>query len=506
MKKIVLTLAGSIVAIILVVIVALLILMNSKEKAIASNPKSTTTLVVESAYELLYRVGISSSPKEVIVGKDGWLYSNQISRQTIVVDQERFKDSYTADAKNINLTLEEWRQYLISRGVKQFNVLVIPDKRSIYPEFLPSWATVDSRKPIEALIDLSDSKIVIDSFTALTQAKTSSKQSVFYKTDSQLTPTGAIAAFQFFSQEVGKEAPEIRWPSQSDYRLLSEATKYQGGLSKKIYSPSGAVETVEKIEFNNALIYSDIRKFDGNELLASGPINTLAIPNTSNGPILITTKGALNKKKVLWIENSIDLEMTPLMTMTFSQVLRIKWSSDLISSQRFLSIIEEWHPELIFFTLNQDNAVNPALAGRPENFMFLKPKALSSNYIGGVSYINDLSIMQSGRYRITGGDPYIIFNLQRPLDVKDMPLLNMNIACLDNKNIYSLPIQFFWQEHGKNFSQENSVRFNSKLKLQTVDLNYFRSWSKAKLIDKVRLDIDGNECKEFLLKNVGIGR
>jgi hypothetical protein len=28
-------------------------------------------------------------------------------------------------------------------GVKQFNILITPDKRSIYPEFLPSWAVVN---------------------------------------------------------------------------------------------------------------------------------------------------------------------------------------------------------------------------------------------------------------------------------------------------------------------------------------------------------------------------
>ena len=505
MKKIALTLVGSTLTIALIAIIGLSILLYGKEKAIDNNPKSGVTSVLEAVYDALYRVGISSNPKEVIVGRQGWLYANQISRQTIVVDQVKFKDSYTADAQNINLALEEWDQYLSKKGVKQFNVLIIPNKQSIYPEFLPSWATVDSRKPVEVLMDLSDSKIMIDSFSALTQAKAVSKKDVFYKTDSKLTAAGAVAAFELLSQKVGKVAPEIRWPSESDYQLLSLAAKYQGDLSKKIHSPPGAVETVEKIEFKNARIYSDVRKFDGNELLNSGSINTLAIPNTSNGPILISTKEALNKKKVLWIHGSSSAKLLPLMGATFAQLLIVEWSASLLSSNEFSSLIDQWHPDYVFFTLNEQIMGRTFLDQYPDRGIFQATGLLKNNYVNEVTGANDLKRIGADKYKISGGDPFIVFNLPKPQIAENMPRLKLNISCLNSQVNPKIPLQFFWRSPGKDFSEENSARFMVQQNGETIDLNSLVNWKKAGLVEKVRLDMDAQDCKEFTVNKFLLG-
>lgn len=465
------------------------------------NYKAAITLGYAAFYELLYKMGVSINPKEVIVGKEGWLYASQISKQTIVTDKQKFKNSYNSDALNINLALEEWRLYLAKKGVKQMNILIIPDKRSIYPEFLPPWAVVNSREPIDSLTVRTDSKIWDDAYRSLMEAKVKTRHPLFYKTDTRLTAGGSIVTFQSFSRFVAKSAPEIQWPSESSYQALQQESAYQGELSKKIKSPFSAVETKDNIEFIDLSLTKNIQSFDV-DLVQKIGVND---PNALDAIALMTTKEALNHKKLLWIQDSSSIELSSLMAKTFSQILVVSWSKNLLSSEKFSLLIDNWKPDYLFFTIDENHVNSSALEKYPPSRMFQADGILEHNFVNQLTGINNLKLIGSGKFKITGVDPFFEFSLKKAEANQNIQLLNVNISCMNKGSASKLPLQLFWSTPGKAFSEENSARFVIQENGQSIDLNSLDKWKKNTPIERVRLDIDALNCTEFSFNKFLLG-
>ena len=449
-------------------------------------------------YEALYSLGISINPKEVIVGKNGWLYATQISRETIVVDKEKYESLRTVDMQDINFAMETWRKYLNNKGVDQFNILIIPDKRALYPEFLPSWAVVNSRKLIDTLQKASDSKIFLDSFNALLDTK--ANQRVFFKTDSMLTAAGGIATFQFLSQEIKKTTPEIQWLLESSYELRLQEESYLGSLSQKIKAPFSLAELKDKIYYDKDQT-TTISTFNTKQHLERGVDSS----NTLDEPILVTTKEAQNKKKALWVQDSSSLEMIPLMAATSSEVLIVRWSNDWLRPDKFASLIDEYKPNYVFWTLNEQNVNIQSLYKFPPSGIFNVNGLLANNYLNDIPRINNLKQIDTSKYKIKGKDPHIVFNLKQSENMESISKLFVNITCTNNPEISVIPIQFFWRPVGKAFSEKNSANFSVKTTGQYIDLNSVVQWKVTPLIDQVRLDIDAPSCSEFQVHKFLLG-
>lgn len=461
---------------------------------------SPKKIALERLYETLYKLGISANSKEVLVGKSGWLYGSQVSKETIILDKKKYENTYITDAQNINSSIVEWQRYAEKSGIKQLAILIIPDKRSLYPEFLPSWATFDSRKPINALIDTSNSSLFIDSFETLNKAKVSND--VFYRTDSTLSAAGAIASFQLLSSELKKTAPEIRWPQESSYRLKIENEVYRGALAQKIKSPLSAVEPIQKIHFQYQIPVTEFNTINLSNSITSRDKKQKNL----NESATIYTQPALNNKKVLWVRDGLSAEMLPLMTATFSQVMDFPWRRDFFASEKLMAIVKQWSPDYVIFTLNEREINSDAFERYPASEIFDSTGLFKDNIIIGIESINNLKNSGVGKFRINGVDPFIVFNLKNPIDTGNISKLYINISCQNQKNIMTVPLELYWQPIGKAFSEENSSRFIAKTDGYTLDLNSIPKWMSSLPIDKVRLDINSTNCTEFVLNKVFLGK
>jgi hypothetical protein len=338
----------------------------------------------------------------------------------------------------------------------------------------------------------------LDSFNVLQDTKTN--QRVFYKSDTKLTAAGAIAAFQHLSRELKETTPEIKWPSEFSYELKPQLEGYQGSLSKKIKTPFSLVELQEKIVYEEDPNKS-IKKFNTKQLLEDG----IASVVTFAEPVLVSTKEARNKKKVLWVQDSASSEMVSLMTITFSEVLIVKWGDDWLHPEKFASLVDEYKPNYAFWTINEQNVSIRSLYKFPPSDLFKTKGLLANNYLTDVNSTNDLKQIGSSEYRIKGKDPHIVFNLRRPESTENKPQLFVNITCTNNPEISVMPIQFFWRPVGKAFSEKNSANFSVKTTGQYIDLNSVAQWKVTPLIDQVRLDIDAPGCSEFLVHKFLLG-
>ncbi|HIK08810.1 MAG TPA: hypothetical protein IGS52_00840 [Oscillatoriaceae cyanobacterium M33_DOE_052] len=149
--------------------------------------------------------GLKQSPSEqVIIGKDGWLFYGH----TYAIESYRATAPFTeAQLKHWQQILEERRDWLNARGIP-YLVVFVPEKQSIYPEYLPQWLQpvgAESRldqlmKHLQLNSDLAVNSVpsswtksaVIDLRDILLAAK--SNYRIYHRTDSHWNKPGVFTA------------------------------------------------------------------------------------------------------------------------------------------------------------------------------------------------------------------------------------------------------------------------------------------------------------------------
>ena len=150
------------------------------------------------AARLLYPIGISTDPNQVIIGYNGWLYLGDSYKQTRSVDRRSPTSVDIELGKQIGAAATAWDVYLSNRGVKLFRVMIGPNKGTIYPEYMPDWARTVSPNATDALIAGTGNILYIDLRSQLLEAKTNQSADLYYKTDTHWNNLGAGVALRAF--------------------------------------------------------------------------------------------------------------------------------------------------------------------------------------------------------------------------------------------------------------------------------------------------------------------
>jgi alginate O-acetyltransferase complex protein AlgJ len=181
--------------------------------------------------------GVSPISK-VLIGKSGWLYFR--GEDSKAFDRWYLGTEPVADA-TINAIRDELlrrQAFLASRGVA-FLVVVVPDKHSVYPEFLPDWAaTRATPTPFDRLVAAlaGDSQLrVVDLRAPLLAAKGADR--LYYRTDSHWNFLGAFAAYEAFMPEVAKLLPGLTIASVARPQIHAGVSYYSGDLAQMLGLP-----------------------------------------------------------------------------------------------------------------------------------------------------------------------------------------------------------------------------------------------------------------------------
>jgi alginate O-acetyltransferase complex protein AlgJ len=151
-----------------------------------------------------YRLGLSSS-KEVVVGKDGWLFYTADK----LMEQHTGADIFTpVELDNWVKQMEANRDWLARRGIA-FYVMIAPDKNTIYPEKLPDYprGTVTRIDQLEARLRSSDLEF-IDPRDQLYRVKAAGEM-VYTPGDTHWSERGAFVAYQMLMDRVVKRFPTV---------------------------------------------------------------------------------------------------------------------------------------------------------------------------------------------------------------------------------------------------------------------------------------------------------
>lgn len=145
---------------------------------------------------LWWAFGMSSVPT-IMPGRDGWLYwlgedghsLDRHYRQTMP-----FSEAEVHDTVAELLRRQDW---LAARGIAHV-VVIVPEKFTIYPEYLPSWvAKAPTPTPydrVRAAIARAGRVTFVDLRPALLAAKASER--VYYQTDSHWNYNGAVVGYE----------------------------------------------------------------------------------------------------------------------------------------------------------------------------------------------------------------------------------------------------------------------------------------------------------------------
>jgi len=303
-----------------------------------------------------YPFGISTNPIQVVIGKNGWLYLGDMYEKTISVARYGATAGDMESARKIDLAAKAWDEWLKHRGVRLYQVMLGPNKDSIYPEFSPEWARPAANPAIDALLANDSQEIFVDARPALRAAKSQFSESLYYKTDSHWNNLGGWMAFRAFAKEVGRKEKELRWLSDRQVRISNIKDRNAGDIANFLRMKEMLRDREVAIEIvSGHPIETEVSDFDTKPPAVSANDPSVA---AAQYPLLAKSltksKYALNRKKVLWLHDSFGGAITPFMLATFTETLQLGY--DTMEPVLFAKVIDAYKPDYVFITMVERKA------------------------------------------------------------------------------------------------------------------------------------------------------
>lgn len=455
------------------------------------------------AAKILYPLGISTDPGQVIIGQNGWLFLGDTYDKTLSDDRKPATEIDRLTAKNIETATAAWNAYLSGQGVKLFRVMIGPNKGTIYPENMPKWAAPASPNPTDALLEEDAGRFYVDLRPALREAKQTIKEDLYFKTDTHWNTLGAGVAFKDFARRVAKAAPDLKWPADSLYEVARITPRSGGDLANFLRMSANLDDVDPAIRVFDLPLSIKQVDFETGKILGTGP--NVAI-NSSTRPLLVQSSGALNNKKVLWLRDSFGNSVSPLMAATFSEVIQIHWSEALKPGGSFAKLVDDWHPDYVFVTVVERNARAAVFTLMPPPSFVKKDEKFKISATSSTISANQLIRHVPGtQYEINGDDAFLDFALSQRVTPESANFINVDFSCSEGSA--SVPIQLFWLEDGMaSYDELHSVRVPLRTGKYLLDLRTVPRWAEAAGVSRVRIDIDpGKSCRRFEMSNPVFG-
>lgn len=197
-------------------------------------------------YNLLGVTLKSSSNKNVLVGKDGWLfYISPTDGNTL--EDHMGNDRLTPEQlQSWKIVLEAQYTWLKQQGIK-YVFVIAPDKQSIYGEYLPSRIHQTGKQTrLDQLSEyMRDSQVpVLDLRSPLLQAK--AEGLLYYKTDTHWNNFGASVAQYEIMRYISEYFPDIH-PTDYDYSDFALAES-SGDMARMLNLSSELQEMTPQIK------------------------------------------------------------------------------------------------------------------------------------------------------------------------------------------------------------------------------------------------------------------
>ena len=235
---------------------------NSDFESFVSDNFGFRTSLVRADGLLKAKLFGTSSEEKVIVGKEGWLYYSPTADDFI--GNRTVSD---LGISNIVRNLSLMQEYAELHG-SRFITAVVPNKNSIYPEFMPvNYIRSGENNNLDALGEcLSVSGInYCDLYEVITNEKSRSDTLLYHKTDTHWNNSGALAGYRGIMAAL--DIPFENF-DKSDY--ITEKT-WDGDLSTMLFPDS--VEKDYQNEYDIAFNYTYLGHYRGTDDITINTMN-----------------------------------------------------------------------------------------------------------------------------------------------------------------------------------------------------------------------------------------
>ena len=277
-----------------------------------------------------------------LFGTDGWVflgnnYENTLTKHTSPVDTAKLTERKTRMLQHIGV----YRQLAEQFGAG-FQVLIGPDKPSVYCHKLPSWFL---QKPCSQVTEWTENLTtalkdkgfsVTYPQAALLQA--SEAEQVYYKTDTHWNHSGAAVAYRELMKTLNLKAFD-------GYRITHGVSRYRGDLAA-ISGKGVDLPIVNSQSADLTMPSMSIRWKPVNE--AEKTVTLLQASNGANPNFAaeMTNTVGVHDKRVLVFCDSFMTALSPFMNATFTHVLYVSRNRSLES---WRPLIEAFKPELVIY-------------------------------------------------------------------------------------------------------------------------------------------------------------
>ncbi|MCK7576286.1 MAG: hypothetical protein MZV65_35105 [Chromatiales bacterium] len=228
-----------------------------------------------------------------------------------------------------------------------YRIQVVPNKSSVYTEYLPTWAQPVPDNPISRMLEQVGSSIYVDSLPSLLDAKTRFSAPLYYRTDSHWNALGAWIAYRDLAQSVESFSPEeIQWLAPDQMRLSVREDQAWRDLAGFLWLGDvlGDTEVMVDVDIGRPIptVHVD---FETGERTSMSDNPRVGAPQR---PLLVHSPNALNQARVLWLRDSFGTAMAPFMAATFSETLQLNYG--LQSPEEFASMVDQFKPDYVIVT------------------------------------------------------------------------------------------------------------------------------------------------------------
>ncbi len=277
-----------------------------------------------------------------LFGTDGWVflgnnYENTLTKHTSPMDPVRLSERENRMLRHID-GYREWAQ----RFGADFEVLIGPDKPSVYCRKLPSWFL---QKPCSQVTEwteyltaaLKKSGISV-TYPQQALLKASQTEQVYYKTDTHWNHSGAAVAYLELMKTLNLTAFD-------GYRITHGVSRYRGDLAA-ISGKGVDLPIVNSQSADLTMPSVPIRWKPVNE--AEKTVTLLQASNGANPNFAaeMTNTVGLHDKRVLVFCDSFMTALSPFMNATFTHVLYVSRNRSLES---WRPLIEAFKPDSVIY-------------------------------------------------------------------------------------------------------------------------------------------------------------
>jgi alginate O-acetyltransferase complex protein AlgJ len=289
------------------------------------------------------------NPEVAIMGKDGWIFlGNNFDRgidkyRGIVRFDRQQLDAFGQYFREVSMALER-------QGVP-FLLAVVPDKHSVYPEYLPEYFARRGESPLDQLMQMPPAGFrILDLRETLAAEKGNGGAPLYFRADSHWNELGAYVGYRKIMETLG--IPVGVQASREDFTRLAIA-KSGGDLVQKTGSTQPFPDEYTHLRrnfFSGVLSVEDLQKrtvrpLPANDMTRITDMNSYRTTNTGREGTLLVIGDSTTENMSRYLNNS------------FGQVVYQHYLS--FGSHDIPRLASQYRPRAVVYLMVERNLTTP---------------------------------------------------------------------------------------------------------------------------------------------------